>query len=175
MTMTLYCVDVSGSKVRARRLFERQDAIFRWRSHGGGEAVVILPVPVEDPWYSCEEVPHDPAGFFRVLSIFAPFAWREVGGVVELAIVPARRGWWIGTKGSRIRLIQDYIGCKVRLVDLVGLMAPDPYPLPREVERKLVTRLVDPCRGYAVYGGLIAPWEDYPAEFVRKKIRDDEE
>jgi hypothetical protein len=143
-----------GSGRRAKELFNNPAALFRWISAGRGQARIIL--DVREPLPDSRVLPTDPRSFFsHISSRYFGCKWREVDGVIELAVPEPRIGYSVGRGGAKIRAIEAHLGRRVKLVPARWVSIPfGTYP-DQEI---LIEPYRDPSRGFAPSGAFVAPW-----------------
>lgn len=154
----------ADDRLKATKLFNQPEALFRWHSGGRGHAAILTTIPIDS---DSHPLPTSPEDFFRALRRYGNFAWRRVGNYIEMAIVPDGRGWWIGQRGARIRALQDHLGLKIILVD--GVSVAKITGLPSAVEDLIFAGYRDPHYGFAFTHGWVAPWVNVPQEYLRKE------
>lgn len=92
-----------------------------WHSGGGTQHRCVIPAenPIPDGWREGRQVTKD--NFEEIFKTYASFEMREFDSVVEIAIVPHQKGWWIGKGGEKIRRIKKIFQKDVRLTDAIFL------------------------------------------------------
>lgn len=157
----LYIESTSFSVGDSVALFNRPDAIFRWRTSGHGCAKILTETPGKT---ACPIKPQD---FFNtILKIFGDLDWREQDAVIEMAVPSHRKGRWIGRGGRKIKALQRHLGKRIILVDAEELSSVydqyrPAYVVPTPILEKYTEDILEPCLMYEkVYlGGYIAPWK----------------
>jgi len=147
--------------------FTPEEILAHWRSSSGKTQSVIalrrlekIPCDKNHPW-----VEKEIRGWENILNALrgmVDFAWREVGGVIELAIDPYYKGWWIGKKGWRIRKLEELVGRQIRFVSYVQVSwggAPGNVIAEKILEEEMRDVFIGWCwsgRGYRML--TLAPW-----------------